>query len=592
MKKVSKWINYRHSFLFHFLIRFIFMIIIPILISWWIYVEVLNYYYNKNTLTTQQVNMENSLSWLESTLNATSNVFTALGSNTEIMYYLEYYDDKSSMLYSLLKNVRSFCSNLYMMTPYLTSLKIYSDNPTLLYASPFTRLNEISLDTDVLSLLENTHPKEIIWKVSVPEGENLPVIYGYQKLYIANYVKCIGYVEVQLSSELFSDYFELLFNLGGDPYAEFCLYHDDTLIYACPLENARPPFALDWEHLESGSRIDFFKNQYINVIKIPQLDLYLIRFGKITDLLTDSSGNLLTILISLIIFLLLLLFVWFFLHIVSFSKRILVFSSFIQDSDTDNLSPFPSDSIRKKDADELDTLINAYNTMIHENSALISQVHKMELLSQDAKYQALQEQIHPHFIYGTLETIRMMALQNKDREVASMIFSLSSLIRYSISISSKCVTLRDEIEIASHYLKIQKVRFDERMDYTFRVNEEFLGLELPSFLLQPILENAIVYGVSNTLDYCMISVNVCQEGSNIILSVSNTGLPIAQERLEEINNLLSGVIPIEAFQGKHNGLALYNIRERLTIFFHGCASIRLTSKGNYTNTIITIRKEV
>lgn len=380
MKKVSKWINYRHSFLFHFLIRFIFMIIIPILISWWIYVEVLNYYYNKNTLTTQQVNMENSLSWLESTLNATSNVFTALGSNTEIMYYLEYYDDKSSMLYSLLKNVRSFCSNLYMMTPYLTSLKIYSDNPTLLYASPFTRLNEISLDTDVLSLLENTHPKEIIWKVSVPEGENLPVIYGYQKLYIANYVKCIGYVEVQLSSELFSDYFELLFNLGGDPYAEFCLYHDDTLIYACPLENAQPPFALDWEHLESGSRIDFFKNQYINVIKIPQLDLYLIRFGKITDLLTDSSGNLLTILISLIIFLLLLLFVWFFLHIVSFSKRILVFSSFIQDSDTDNLSPFPSDSIRKKDADELDTLINAYNTMIHENSALISQVHKMELL--------------------------------------------------------------------------------------------------------------------------------------------------------------------------------------------------------------------
>ena len=87
----------------------------------------------------------------------------------------------------------------------------------------------------------------------------------------------------------------------------------------------------------------------------------------------------------------------------------------------------------------------------------------MELLSQNARYQALQGQIHPHFIYGTLEAIRMTALQNKDREVASMIFSLSALIRYSISISPKAVTLKDEVEIASHYLNIQKIRFDERL---------------------------------------------------------------------------------------------------------------------------------
>ena len=92
-----------------------------------------------------------------------------------------------------------------------------------------------------------------------------------------------------------------------------------------------------------------------------------------------------------------------------------MFSSFIRDTDTDNLTPFHPYSSGKQDRDELDALIDAYNAMIRENTSLISKVHKMELLSQDAKYQALQGQIHPHFIYGTLETIRMMALQKRDK---------------------------------------------------------------------------------------------------------------------------------------------------------------------------------
>lgn len=618
MKKTDKTINFRHSFLYHFFIRFIFMIILPVLISWWLYVEVLNYFYSKNTLSTQQINMEHTLSWLDSSLNAASNVFTALGSNTEIVYYLEYYTDKSSMLYSLLKNVRSFCSNLYMMTPYLADMKIYSDDPTLLYASPFARLEDIPLDVEALKLLENTRPQEIIWKMDISEGEDFPTIYGYQKLYIADYVKCIGYVEVQLSSELFSDYFKLLTEVSGNPHAEFYLYQNNALIYSWSVtgntgqmsprvpslsedgepalqSNSMPgqipsPESLNFP--ESGYKLHLMRNQYTNIIRHPQLDLYIIRSGRISDIFTGSVDNLPSILISMIIFLLLLLFIWFFLQVASLSRRILMFSSFIRNTDTDNLNPYRPDSAAKQDMDELDALIDAYNAMIRENTSLISKVHKMELLSQDARYQALQGQIHPHFIYGTLETIRMTALQNRDREAASMIFSLSTLIRYSISISSKSVTLKDELEIASHYLMIQKIRFDDRMDYVFQIDEELLDLELPSFLLQPVLENAIVYGISNTLDHCDITINVSQKEHDILLSVSNTGLPIAPERLEEINSLLCGNTPIESFHSRNNGLALHNIRERLNIFFHGQASIRLALGDNCTTTIITIRKEI
>lgn len=575
----------KSSFLYRFIIRFIFMIILPILCSWWLYVKVLNYFYIDNTLATQQINMENSLSSLDSSLSATSNVITALGSNTEIVYYLDYYFDKPQMLYSLVKNIHSFCDNLYTMTPYLTSMRIYSDSPMLLYAEPFAKLEDIPLDKDSLKALENSNIREIIWKIDTSEDGEFPSVYGYQKLYTSNYSKSIGYAEVQLSPELFSDYFEMIANLSDDPHAVFALYQGNTLIYST---DAEPIPVIAADEPESGYDVDLFKNQYKNYLKIPQLNLCVIRSGHLSDRLILPSNNNPSVLISIVIVLLLALFIGFFMNVASLSKRILDFSSFIKHSNPDNLIPFHPESKSSGMADELDSLINAYNTMICENTSLISQVQKMELLSQDARYQALQGQIHPHFIYGTLETIRMTALQNKDKEAAAMIFSLSALIRYSISISSKAVMLRDELEIASHYLKIQKIRFDDRMDYTFDIDEKLLNLQLPSFILQPILENAIVYGISQTLDHCILKVEAHEKDALVTLSISNTGLPITHGRLEEINSLLSGNTPLESFQGTHNGLALNNIRERLTIFFHGQASIRLALQDNCTATVITI----
>ena len=276
------------------------------------------------------------------------------------------------------------------------------------------------------------------------------------------------------------------------------------------------------------------------------------------------------------------------MNIVTISRRILDFSNFIMNSKPDNLLPFHPKKKQRQVTDEVDNLIDTYNSLIQNNNILISKIEKMELFTQAARYQELQAQIHPHFIYGTLETIRMTALQNKDKEVANMIFSLSSLIRYSISISNQSVTLQDELEIAKHYLTIQKTRFGDRLDYHFQVEDNLLGMELPSLILQPILENAFLYGISQTLDDCTLTVDVHAEESCIILAVTNTGRPITQHRLQEVNEMLSGSVSYENFKGSSNGLALNNIRERINIFFNGHAAIRLAQQDNCTTTIITI----
>lgn len=611
------WKNSRvpkYSFLHHFVTRFVFMILVPSLCAWWLYENVLWTYYAENALKASQVSMENSRILLDSSLNAASQAILALSGNREIVQYMDERSNKRRMFYGVFRNASNFCGNLCRMTPYMDSLRIYSDSSLVLYAAPFARMEDFPLTGEALQTLLDAGLQETVWMVKNVPGEEFPAIWGYQKLYTENYGRCIGYVEVQLSPGLLEEYFELVTNLSGDANAVYALYRDGALLCKKLVGDAVDAVPRE---VRQGYRSSRLEGWYENCLALPELELYVYRMGHPSDLVALPSSNMPSILIAFIILMLLGLFAGFFAKVAALSRRILAFSSHIQNSAPRRLIPFsPEEKSGRGDGpDELDTLILAYNSLIQTNNSLISQIEKMELLSQEARYQALQEQIHPHFIYGTLETIRMMALQSREpggnRKTADMIYSLSSLLRYSISISARPVTLRDELEIARHYLEIQKIRFDDRMDYRFRVEEGLLGLELPSFLLQPILENAIVYGVSKTLEACELEVEAREETaagngaaapgeaageekSSVLLTVSNTGLPIEQQRLEEINGLLSGELAPKDLALKDvprpgNGLALYNIKERLGILFEGKADMHLERWERGTRTVIRIR---
>jgi len=583
MKKIQ---SFKSSFLYRFIIYFVILIIIPILCTWWIYEKVLHFYYVENTLNTKQMNLENSRTMLEATLNAASNTFVAVEGNQEVLYYMEYRPDKSNMFYGTYKRVSSFCAELRMMTPYLTKLKIYSDSPLPIYADPFVKMKNFNIDEGVFQRLEKSG-LDIIWQISDIDTEDFPEIHGYKKLYDEYYKKCLGYMEIQLSSKVLSEFWSMIYEFSDNEEVVLSLYYGDTPIYSTFTGEIEP---ISYDEIETGNEIIFSKNLYRNYLKIPELNLCFIFTGRLSDVDVLPAHNMPSLFFSILFVLLLALFFIFFMMIISLSKRIMAFSSFIQYSNPERLLPFQTLGKVKQRKDELDVLVETYNMLIKEKNSLISEVQKMELFTQDARFQALQGQIHPHFIYGTLETIRMTALQNKNKEAAGMIFSLSTLLRYSMSISSKAVTLKEELEIARHYLEIQKMRFEDRMGYAFHVEEKLLDMEMPSFILQPILENAVVYGVSQTLEHCTLTVDAYEEGSHIVLNISNTGLPITEQRLQEVNELLSGAVLKEEFKGKRNGLALNNIKERLSIFFGGRASIQLLLQEDRTVTEIMIKK--
>ena len=171
--------KFERSFFHRFVIYFILLILFPILFSWWLYERVLNLYYAESTLRTQQIYLDNSVSVLDSSLDDISNLLVALNGNAEIINYLDYSPYKSNMFFGTFRDIASFCEELYQVTPYLTSLKIYSDSPLVIYAPPFERLDKLSFDEELQEKLDGIGLQEIVWSVEISDKEGFPALYGY-----------------------------------------------------------------------------------------------------------------------------------------------------------------------------------------------------------------------------------------------------------------------------------------------------------------------------------------------------------------------------------------------------------------------------
>lgn len=586
---MQKFQRLNRSFLYRLLIKFLLVVVFPCLILWLICGMMLNRKYIDSRILMQQKNMENALSLLQFSVNSVSNVFIALEGNQEIKYFMEYQPNRSEMLYADFSSILDFVKKLKTMTIYLDDVRIYSDSSLLIYAPPFVDMKRDSLDEGVINKLEKAGINEIVWHFVTSDVHEFPKIVAYKKVYSNNYSKCIGYLEIQLSEQILSDYINIIYEISKETQEGLWVYHEKDLIYYTTLDEKYE--ASLYGDIENHYKILYDKNQYWNCLNMTEPELKFALVGNLSNINDLPYGDISVIWMYCSFLLLGILFTVFIRDMILISKRLLTIASVMRTSDPKKLLPIKESDNKVHKRDEIDEIIDAYNMLIRENNSLISQVQKMNFLTREAQYRLLKGQIHPHFVYGTLETMRMIAMKNKDTEVEEMLFSFSTLFRYATSFSNKDASLKEEIEIARHYLLIQTVRFSGRLDYEFQIDEELLEMIIPPFILQPIIENAILYGVSKTLDKCSVIVKAYINRDTVVISVSNDGLIISEQRLWEVNRMLDGKITVEEFRGNNHGIALHNIKERLNLFFDKKASMRLEIKEKRTTTIIEISKE-
>lgn len=195
--------------------------------------------------------------------------------------------------------------------------------------------------------------------------------------------------------------------------------------------------------------------------------------------------------------------------------------------------------------DELGNLIRSYNLMVLRIKELIEVVFKrdvekqrLELSKKQAELKALQSQVNPHFMFNTLESIRMRSLIKGEGETAGIIENLSVLLRRTINWGEDYINIEEEMIFVEKYLQIQKYRFGDKISFNFYIMEECKSIKIPKLSIISFVENACVHGVEEVSHSACISIAVFKDRSDLIIEISDTGNGIDKTKLQEIRNKL------------------------------------------------------
>ena len=217
--------------------------------------------------------------------------------------------------------------------------------------------------------------------------------------------------------------------------------------------------------------------------------------------------------------------------------------------------------------DELGTLGKAFSNMSLRLEELIDRTYKEEIALRDARIQAMQSRINPHFINNALETINWQARIEGSDSICAMVESLSVLLNAGMSRNDRrMLSLREELETAKAYFYFIGLRFGDRLTTRMQIEPEALEMTLPSLTVQPLLENAVEHGVAPA-GGGEIALRCERRGERLWIEVVNSGRPASPEDRRRMEAALRG----DTLEGAHLGLA--NISDRLRLIYGGRASI-------------------
>ena len=235
--------------------------------------------------------------------------------------------------------------------------------------------------------------------------------------------------------------------------------------------------------------------------------------------------------------------------------------------------------------DDLYIMMESINKLIDEVYIRKIQQEKLMVKQKEAEFKMLASQINPHFLYNTLETIRMRAFCNGDRELAGIVKKLGKIMRRNLEVSNENVPFESELELVKNYLEIQELRFKGKVEHEFNIEVDANKYKILPLLLQPIVENAFVHGLEGIKEKGKITVSAFEDLGYLIVEISDNGCGITKERLEFINNNLGKVNKKE---NGHQSIGMGNINERIKIFYGNEYGIYVFSELNIGTKVVLI----
>ena len=229
--------------------------------------------------------------------------------------------------------------------------------------------------------------------------------------------------------------------------------------------------------------------------------------------------------------------------------------------------------LHSKYNDEIGMLGSHFNRMIIRVKDLLQEVSITEKRKQKADMRALQNQINPHFIYNTLESIRMLAESNDDPRVAKLTYLLGQQMRYSIVKSEDAVTIKEELDHVLNYFYLLQIRFPDKFKLNIEVPEKFLQLPVIKLVFQPIVENAVFHGLDQKYGLGTLSITAWSDNGNAVFCIQDDGIGMDEATLRLLNNSLQNGTSGEMF-----GIGLRNVNERIRLHYGPSFGLRVESE--------------
>ncbi len=249
--------------------------------------------------------------------------------------------------------------------------------------------------------------------------------------------------------------------------------------------------------------------------------------------------------------------------------------------------------LRKGDKNEIYQISHEFNKMIRKINNLIKMLYVAQYKQKEAELSALKLKIHPHFLFNTLESIHMMAELNNDAETSLMARKLGKFYRYYITESSdETVSLKEELDHLMSYIALQKYRFGDRFLVSIDIPTEMFDYRMLKFIFQPIVENAIQHGFSQTMKDGLLYLSGRTEGKVLAFEIEDNGLGIAAGKLRLLQQ---GLVDREkdsaagnSSDGEEDGLGFANVNERIKLYYGEEYGLSIES-GEGVGTTVSIR---
>jgi sensor histidine kinase YesM len=233
--------------------------------------------------------------------------------------------------------------------------------------------------------------------------------------------------------------------------------------------------------------------------------------------------------------------------------------------------------------DEIGRMGKIFDKMVGDIKKLLEQISEEEKQKRKTEIDFLQAQINPHFVSNTLNTITWMAKMHNAENIAALAKSLTALVQSSMRRGSRFIPISDEIEHTMNYVEIQKYSTFYDFDIDFKIKDEVKDFYAPGFILQPLVENAIIHGLPENTDNQKIEISVFRDGDSVHIEVFDNGKGIKQDQIENI------IVGKNISKNRYSRIGINNIQERIKLFFGDNYGLSFESTENeYTRAIVVI----